>query len=318
MDSNFLMNSFLGAPTWAWLVFLAIVGLLTVFDLGFLNKKDEEMSIKKSLKLTIFYIAIALIFGGWVWYEFGQEKAIEYYTGFFVEKSLSIDNVFVFALIFGFLNIPTKNQYRVLVWGIIIALILRGLFIGLGATAVAKWSWILWFFGGFLIFTGIKMLLAKEDSEKDFNKNPVLVWMRNHINISNELHGDKFWIVENGKRIFTPLFVALVLVNVADIIFAVDSVPAILAITQDPFIVYTSNIFAILGLRALYFALAAMIDRFHYLKYALALILVLIGVKIILMMMGIKIPAAITLLITFLLLIGGVLFSLWKTKKVAS
>ena len=309
------MNDLFGVPIWAWGVFFIMVLLLTIFDLGFLNKKNEEISIKKSLKLSVFYITIALIFGAWIWFNFGQEKAIEYYTGFFVEKSLSIDNVFVFALIFGFLKIPPKNQYRVLVWGILIALILRGLFIGLGAAVVAQWNWILWFFGAFLIFTGIKMLITKESEEKDFNQNPALIWMKKHLKISENLVGDKFWYVENGKRIFTPLFVALILVNLADIVFAVDSVPAILAITQDPFIVYTSNIFAILGLRALYFALAAMIDRFHYLKYALALILVLIGIKIVLMMMGIKLSALLTLSITFGLLAGGVIYSLWKTKK---
>jgi tellurite resistance protein TerC len=309
-----MSDIFMGAPVWAWCLFAVVVVGLLVFDLGLLNKRNEEISIQKSLKLTAFYIGIALLFGGWVGYEFGKDKAIEYFTGFFVEKSLSIDNVFVFALIFGFLNIPLKNQYRVLVWGILIALVLRGVFIGMGAAIVGQWSWILWFFGGFLIFTGFKMLFAKE-GEKDLNKNHVLIWMRKHLNISNELRGDTFWFTENGKRVFTPLFVALVLVNIADIIFAVDSVPAILAITQDPFIVYTSNIFAILGLRALYFALAAMISRFHYLKYALALILVLIGVKIVLMMMGIKIDAVITLLATLSLLVGGVLFSLWKTKS---
>jgi tellurite resistance protein TerC len=188
-------------------------------------------------------------------------------------------------------------------------------FIGFGAAAVAEWSWILWFFGAFLIITGIKMLFAKDEAQS-FENNPALKWMQKHINLTPEYRGHAFWFVENGQRWFTPLFVALVLVNVADIIFAVDSVPAILAITQDPFIVYTSNIFAILGLRALYFALAAMIHRFHYLKYALALILVLIGVKIVLMMMGIKIPAVVALAATFGLLAGGIGYSLFKTREV--
>lgn len=315
METALFISSFLGAPVWAWLLFLAIVIALTIFDLGVLNKTDHEISIKESLWLSAFYIGIALLFGLGVWWQFGDTKAIEYYTGFLVEKSLSMDNVFVFALIFGFLGIPRLYQYRVLVWGIIIALVLRAVFIGFGAAAVAEWSWILWFFGAFLIITGIKMLFAKEEGEKSFEKNPVLVWMQNHMNLTKEYQGNKFWFYENGKRWFTPLFVALILVNVADIIFAVDSVPAILAITQDPFIVYTSNIFAILGLRALYFALAAMIHRFHYLKYALALILVLIGIKIVLMMLGIKIPAVIALALTFGLLTGGIGFSLWKTKN---
>jgi tellurite resistance protein TerC len=306
---------FLGAPVWAWLVFMAIVIVLMAFDLGVLNKTDHEIGIKESLWLSAFYIGIALVFGLGVWYYFGSQSAIEYYTGFLVEKSLSMDNVFVFALIFGFLGIPRLYQYRVLVWGILIALVLRAVFIGFGAAAVAEWSWILWFFGAFLIITGVKMLFAK-DEEHSFENNPALKWMQKHINLTPEYRGHAFWFVENGQRWFTPLFVALVLVNVADIIFAVDSVPAILAITQDPFIVYTSNIFAILGLRALYFALAAMIHRFHYLKYALALILVLIGIKIVLMMMGIKIPAVVALAATFGLLAGGIGYSLFKTREV--
>lgn len=310
-----LFTAFLGAPVWAWLLFLTVVVALTVFDLGVLNKTDHEISIRESLWLSAFYIGIALLFGLGVWWQFGSQSAIEYYTGFLVEKSLSMDNVFVFALIFGFLGIPRLYQYRVLVWGIIIALILRAVFIGFGAAAVAEWQWILWFFGAFLIVTGVKMLFAKEDDEKSFERNPVLGWMQKHMNLTTEYKDNKFWFVENGKRWFTPLFVALILVNVADIIFAVDSVPAILAITQDPFIVYTSNIFAILGLRALYFALAAMIHRFHYLKYALALILVLIGVKIVLMMLGIKVPAVLALAMTFGLLTGGIAFSLYKTKN---
>lgn len=315
IEGTFLAGAFLGAPVWAWAVFLLIVIALTAFDLGVLNKTDHEISIRESLWLSAFYIGIALLFGVGVWYQFGQDKAIEYYTGFLVEKSLSMDNVFVFALIFGFLGIPRLYQYRVLVWGIIIALVLRAIFIGFGAAAVAEWQWILWFFGAFLIVTGAKMLFTKESDESSFENNAVLLWMQRHMNLTQEYRGHAFWFSENGNRLFTPLFVALILVNVADIIFAVDSVPAILAITQDPFIVYTSNIFAILGLRALYFALAAMIHRFHYLKYALALILVLIGIKIVLMMIGIKIPAVLALAMTFGLLVGGIVFSLYKTKN---
>ena len=310
------MEMLFSAAVVPWIVFLTIVVALMAFDLGVLNKTDHEIGIRESLWLSAFYIAIALLFGGGIWYYMGQASAIDYYTGFLVEKSLSMDNVFVFALIFTFLGIPRLYQYRVLVWGILMALILRAVFIGFGAAAVSEWSWILWFFGAFLIVTGVKMLLTKEDEKTDFDQNPALKWMRKHVNLTPEYRGHAFWFVENGKRWFTPLFVALVLINFADIIFAVDSVPAILAITQDPFIVYTSNIFAILGLRALYFALAAMIHRFHYLKYALALILVLIGAKIVLMMLGIKLSAVLTLGMTFGLLAGGVGYSLWKTREV--
>jgi tellurite resistance protein TerC len=310
------MEMLLSAALLPWIAFFAIVIALMAFDLGVLNKTDHEIGIKESLWLSAFYIAVALLFGLGVWWMRGSEDALLYYTGFLVEKSLSIDNVFVFALIFSFLGIPRLYQYRVLVWGIIMALVLRAVFIGFGAAVVSEWQWVLWFFGAFLIYTGFKMLLAKEDSGPDFENNAAYRWMQSKMNLSKEYQGHDFWFRENGVRYFTPLFVALVLINFADIIFAVDSVPAILAITQDPFIVYTSNIFAILGLRALYFALSAMIHRFHYLKYALALILVLIGIKIVLMMIGIKLPALLTLGLTFGLLAGGVGYSLYKTKEV--
>jgi tellurite resistance protein TerC len=299
-----------------WAVFLLIVVALLAFDLGVLNKNAHEISVKESLWLSAFYIAVALLFGLGVWHYRGPDDALLYYTGFLVEKSLSLDNVFVFALIFGFLGIPRIYEHRVLVWGILLALLFRAIFIGFGAAAVTEWQWILWFFGAFLIYTGVKMLLAKEDHGPDFENSVIYRWMKSKMNLSTEYRGQSFWFKENGVRYFTPLFVALILVNFADIIFAVDSVPAILAITQDPFLVYTSNIFAILGLRALYFALSAMIHRFHYLKYALALILVLIGVKIVLMMIGIKLPAILTLGLTFGLIAGGIGYSLWKTKGI--
>jgi tellurite resistance protein TerC len=310
------MEMLFSAAVLPWIAFFVIVIALMAFDLGVLNKTDHEIGIKESLWLSAFYIAVALLFGLGVWWMRGAEDALLYYTGFLVEKSLSIDNVFVFALIFTFLGIPRIYQYRVLVWGILMALVLRAVFIGFGAAVVSEWQWVLWFFGAFLIVTGVKMLWAKDDDGPDFENNPAYKWMQKRMNLRKEYRGHDFWFKENGVRYFTPLFVALVLINFADIIFAVDSVPAILAITQDPFIVYTSNIFAILGLRALYFALAAMIHRFHYLKYALALILVLIGVKIVLMMIGIKLPALLTLGLTFGLLAGGVAYSLYKTKEV--
>lgn len=299
-----------------WAVFLLIVVALLAFDLGVLNKNAHEISVKESLWLSAFYIAVALLFGLGVWWFRGPDDALLYYTGFLVEKSLSLDNVFVFALIFAFLGIPRIYEHRVLVWGILMALVFRAIFIGFGAAAVTEWQWILWFFGAFLIYTGVKMLFAKDDHGPDFENSVIYRWMKRRMNLTTEYRGQSFWFQDGGKLWFTPLFVALVLVNFADIIFAVDSVPAILAITQDPFLVYTSNIFAILGLRALYFALSAMIHRFHYLKYALALILVLIGIKIVLMMIGIKLPAILTLGLTFGLIAGGIGFSLYKTKEV--
>jgi tellurite resistance protein TerC len=237
-----------------------------------------------------------------------------------VEKTLAMDNVFVIALIFSYFAIPRMYQHRVLFWGILGVIVLRGIMIGLGATLVSQYSWILYIFAAFLIFTGIKMMFVG-DTEMDISQNPILKFMKKRMNVTDELHGHDFFVKKphpvSGKlvRFATPLFLALVLVEIADLVFAVDSVPAVFAITTDPFIVYTSNIFAILGLRALYFALAAILHRFHYLKYALSLLLVFIGSKIFVadLMGWEKFPASWSLSITFAILAAGVIFSLWKT-----
>jgi tellurite resistance protein TerC len=303
-----------------WLAFVGIVLGLLAFDLGILHRDQHEIEVKESLGLSAFYIAIALIFGGWVWWHLGPESGINYLTGFMVEKSLAMDNVFVIALIFSYFAIPRLYQHRVLFWGILGVIVLRAIMIGLGAALVTQFSWILYVFGGFLVLTGIKMLWVG-DSKPELDKNPLLNWMKRHFRVTPQLHGDRFLVRQpdpkTGKIVtwLTPLFLALVLIEIADVIFAVDSVPAIFAITTDPFIVYTSNIFAILGLRALYFALAAMIHRFKYLKYALALILIFVGGKIFTVDMLGKMPAELSLAVTFGLLLGGVLYSLWRTRR---
>jgi tellurite resistance protein TerC len=319
---EFFMMDWLGTPVWFWLSFLGIVVALTAFDLGFLHKEDKEMGIGESLKLSAFYISIALAFGVWVWMAKGAEMGMQYYTGFFIEKALSIDNVFVISLIFGYFAIPAKYQYRALLWGIIAVIVLRGLMIAAGAAIVQQWEWVLYIFAAFLIATGIKMLFTG-DSEMDISKNPIVKFMNKHFRVTPELHAEKFIVKvkdeKTGKmvRAMTPLLLALIVINLADLVFAVDSVPAIFAITKDTFIVYTSNIMAILGLRALYFALAAMVHRFHYLKYALALVLVFIGSKIFIadfILGGSKFPPVLSLGITFALILGGIFYSLWKTK----
>jgi len=319
---EFLMMDWLGTPVWFWLTFLGIVAALTAFDLGVLHKEDREMGISESLKLSAFYIAISLAFGAWIWVEKGADLGMKYYTGFFIEKALSIDNVFVISLIFTFFAIPRIYQYRALLWGIIAVIVLRGLMIAAGAALVQEVYWVLYIFAAFLIATGIRMLWAT-DHEPDISKNPVVRWISSHMRVTKELHGQKFFVkVEDEKtgklvRAATPLFLALVVINLADLVFAVDSVPAIFAITTDTFIVYTSNIMAILGLRALYFALAAMVHRFHYLKYALALVLVFIGSKIFVsdfLMGGAKFPPVLSLVVTFALILGGIFWSLWKTR----
>jgi tellurite resistance protein TerC len=319
---EFLTADWLGTPVWFWLSFIGIVIALTAFDLGILHKEDREMGIAESLKLSAFYISIALAFGVWVWIQKGADMGMKYYTGFFIEKALSIDNVFVISLIFGYFAIPRKYQYRALLWGIIAVIVLRGIMIGLGAAVVQQYEWVLWIFAAFLVFTGIKMLFTGEQ-EMDVANNPVVKFISSRMRVTPELHDQHFFVrvpdSKTGKMVLaaTPLFLALVVINLADLVFAVDSVPAIFAITTDTFIVYTSNIMAILGLRALYFALAAMVHRFHYLKYALALVLVFIGSKIFVadfLMGGEKFPPVLSLGITFALILGGIFWSLWKTR----
>ena len=320
--SVFLLADFLGKPAWIWLSFIAIVVTLLALDLGVLHKASREIGVRESLLLSAGYISIALIFGAWVWWTMGPQSGMEYYTGFLIEKSLSMDNVFVIALIFTYFAIPRQYQHRVLFWGILGVIVLRAIMIGLGATLVSQFSWILYLFGVFLVFTGIKMWIVA-DNMPDIANNPLLKFLKRRMRVTDELHGNAFWVTRpepgTGRlvRYATPLFLALMLIEFVALVFAVDSVPAIFAITTDPFIVYTSNIFAILGLRALYFALAAMIHRFHYLKYALSLVLVFIGSKIFLVGIVGKMPAWISLSVTFSLIAGGVVFSLWKTRRLA-
>ncbi|WP_421698076.1 TerC family protein [Ancylobacter sp.] len=309
-----------GTPAWLWLSFLAVVFVLLAFDLGVLNKGEKELGIAESLRLSLFYIAVAVLFGGWVWYSRGADASMHYFTGYAIEKALSIDNVFVISLIFSYFAIPRIYQYRALVWGIIAVLVLRGLMIGVGAALVQEYDWVLLLFGAFLIGTGIKMLIVKE-GEQDISKNPLVRLLSRVLRVTPQLHGQRFIVRQphplTGKMVLwvTPLFLALVVINIADLIFAVDSVPAIFAITTDTYIVFTANIMAILGLRALYFALAAMVHRFEYLKYALALVLVFIGGKIFWNYYYGKLDPAISLGVTVAMIAGGIVFSLWKTRK---
>jgi tellurite resistance protein TerC len=309
---------FLGQSAWLWFVFIAIVVTLLALDLGVLHRDDREIGIRESLLLSGGYISAALLFGAWVAWQLGASSGMDYLTGFMIEKSLSMDNVFVIALIFSYFAIPRQYQHRVLFWGILGVIVLRAAMIALGATLVSQFSWVLYLFGAFLVATGVKMWLIA-DHVPDIANNPLLRFLRRHLRVTPGLEGNAFFVTrpdpDSGRpvRWATPLFLALCLVEFVDLVFAVDSVPAIFSITTDPFIVYTSNIFAILGLRALYFALAAMIHRFKYLKYALALVLVFIGTKIFLVGIVGKLPAAVSLSVTFGLIAGGVLVSWWKT-----
>ena len=311
----------LGTPLWMWAAFVAIVIALLVLDLGVLHRKQREIGVSESLAMSAFYITLGLAFGGWVWWFIGPVAGMNYLTGFVIEKSLAMDNVFVIAMIFAYFAIPRLYQHRVLFWGILGVIVLRAIMIGFGAAAVQQWSWMLYLFAAFLIATGIKMWVMA-DQPYDVGGSPLLRWVRRRFRVTDELHGQRFWVrrpdpaTGRAAWFMTPLFLALLMVEFVDVVFAVDSVPAIFAITTDPFIVYTSNIFAILGLRALYFALAAMVDRFHYLKYALSLLLVFIGSKIFVAdALGLaKVPPAVSLGVTLAILAGGVGWSLWKTR----
>ncbi len=321
----FLTQDFLGKAVWIWLSFVAIVGVLLAFDLGVLHRNNRAIGVRESVALSIGYIALALLYGAWVWWYLGADPGKEYFTGFIIEKTLAIDNVFVIAMIFSYFAIPAAYQYRVLFWGILGVIAMRAVMIGLGAALISRFDWVMWIFGAFLLLTGVKMLWMV-DKKPDLASNPLIGFLRKRLRVTHELHGSRFFVraPQDGSASATmvwwatPLFLALVLVEFADLIFAVDSVPAIFAITKDPFVVYTSNIFAILGLRALYFALAAIVDRFHYLKYALALVLIFVGGKIFWAQIYGKVDPAISLGVTGMLLGGGIVYSLWRTRKSAA
>jgi tellurite resistance protein TerC len=306
-----------------WLAFVVIVATLLALDLGVLHKNQREIGVTESLLLSAVYMGLGMSFGGWVWWYLGQTAGLQYITGFVIEKSLAMDNVFVIAMIFTYFAIPRQYQHRVLFWGILGVIVLRAIMIGLGTTLVEKFGWVLYVFAAFLILTGIKMWKTA-DKDYDVGSSGALRVIKRYLPVTDELHGEKFFVRQTdtttGKSAtyVTPLFLALAMVEIVDVVFAVDSVPAIFAITTDPFIVYTSNIFAILGLRALYFALAAMVHRFHYLKYALAVLLIFIGSKIFVAdLFGLaKFPPIASLSITFAILVAGVGWSLWKTRGV--
>lgn len=318
---DFLKVEWLSQPAWMWLGFLAIVILLLVLDLGVLDRKQREIGVRESLVLTAGYLTLGVAFGGLVWWQLGSTAGINYLTAFVVEKSLALDNVFVIALIFGYFAVPRQYQHRVLFWGILGVIVMRAIMIGLGAMLISEFSWLLYVFAAFLLLTGLKMLWLG-DKKADLADNPVLKLIRRRFRVTDEMHGERFVVKlpdpRTGRlaRFMTPLALALILIEIADLIFAVDSVPAVFAITTDPYIVYTSNIFAILGLRALYFALDAVLHRFAYLKQALAVLLIFIGSKIFVAdLLGLdKFPPAWSLGATVAILGAGIAYSMWRTR----
>ncbi len=307
---------------WFWVGFIAFVLVMLALDLFVLGgKKAHRVSAREALAWTGTWVSLSLTFCGLLWWwldgtlgrEVANAKALEYLTGYLIELSLSVDNIFVFIMIFTYFAVPAEYQRRVLIYGVLGAIVMRATMILGGAWLVQQFHWILYVFGVFLVITGFKMLIFAE-AESDLANNPILKWMRNHLRITHDYHEERFTVMKDGVRWFTPLFLVLVLIETSDVIFAVDSIPAIFAITTDPFIVFTSNIFAILGLRSLYFLLADMNDRFHLLKYGLAMVLVFVGTKM--LVAGFyKVPIGLALGIVALILFTSVAASLYATRN---
>ena len=302
--------------TWLWIGFNVFVLAMLALDLGVFHKKCHVVTFKESMTWTVVWISLALLFNLWIWNHFGPQKGLEFFTGYVIEKSLSVDNVFVFALLFSYFAVPAVYQHKVLFWGVLGALVMRAGMIVLGAALITKFAWIIYVFGGFLILTGLKMIFKMEEEIHPEN-NPVVRWFKKLMPVTPEYRGDRFFVRENGILMATPLFVVLILVEISDLIFAVDSIPAIFAVTTDPFIVYTSNVFAILGLRSLYFALAGVMDKFHYLKLGLGVILTFVGVKMLLVHTPWKIDTLISLGVIVAILAASVIASLLKPKAIA-
>lgn len=307
---------------WMWTGFGVFVLLMLAVDMFLLGRNGaQKVSAKEALVWSLVWFLLAMLFGavlwGWLDQTAGREvadaRAMEYLTGYLLEKTLAMDNIFVFVMIFNYFAVPLEYQKRVLVYGVLGAIILRALMILLGAWLIAHFHWVLYVFGAFLLITGIKMFIFADHSP-DLATNLVLKWLKNHLRITNDFHGDQFWITDKGVRWFTPMFLVLVLIELSDVIFAMDSIPAIFAITDDPFIVFTSNIFAILGLRALYFLLADMAARFHLLKFGLALVLMFVGIKM-LIAEWFKVPVAVSLAVVVAVIGTSILLSLLATRK---
>lgn len=300
---------------WLWVGFNVFVLAMLALDLGVFHRKAHVVSFKESITWTVVWVVLALLFNGGVWHFYGSQKALEFFTGYLIEKSLSVDNVFVFALLFSYFAVPQKYQHKVLFWGILGALLMRAIMIAAGAALIARFTWIIYVFGAFLILTGIKMVV-KRDEEIHPERNPVVRWFKKLMPVTADYREDHFFVREHGRRWATPLFVVLLLVEISDLIFAVDSIPAIFAVTTDPFIVYTSNVFAILGLRSLYFALAGVMNKFHYLKIGLGVVLSFVGVKMLLAHTAWKIPTLLSLGVVVMILAASIVWSLLRPKKV--
>ena len=301
---------------WYWILFNVFVLIMLALDLGVFHRHAHEVKMKEALTTSAIWIALAMLFNVAIYFWMGEKKALEFLTGYIIEKSLSVDNIFVFIMVFSYFNVPSLHQHKILFWGIIGALIMRAIFIFAGVALITKFHWMIYVFGLFLIVTGIKMAFQK-DKKIEPEKNPVIRLFRKLFPVTDSYDGSKFLTKINGKNFATPMMIVLIVIETTDLIFAVDSIPAILAITDDPFIVYTSNVFAILGLRALYFALAGIMQLFHYLAYGLSAVLVFVGAKMMLVDVY-KIPIQISLLVIVLILTTAVVASIMRSKSQGS
>ena len=314
------LESIATAPMWAG--FIAFVLAMLALDLFvFGGNKAHKVSVKEAATWSLVWVSLALLFNGGLWWylngtagsEIANQKALEFFSGYLIEKALSVDNVFVFLLIFSAFQVPVQYQRRVLIYGVLGAIVMRAVMIMAGAWVVSEFSWVLYLFGAFLLITGMRMLVAA-DAEPDVANNPVLRFARRHLRVADGDHGERFFVTKGGLRYVTPLFLVLILIEVTDLVFAVDSIPAIFAITTDPFIVFTSNLFAIMGLRALYFLLVDVADRFHMLKYGLAMVLVFIGAKM-LIMPWYHVPVEASLLVVAVLIVSSCVASVFITRS---
>jgi tellurite resistance protein TerC len=303
----------MSSQVWVWVAFNLFVLVMLAVDLGVVHRRSHEVKLTEALVWSGVWIALALLFNLGVYYWYGPQPALEFLTGYLIEKSLSVDNIFVFLLLFSYFRVPPLYQHKVLFWGILGALVMRAIFIVAGISLLQRLHWIIYVFGALLILTGIKMVTEK-DKEIHPEKNPVLKLFRRLVPVTEHYHEDRFLVKQGGRYAATPLFLVLLMVETTDVIFAVDSIPAILAITVDPLIVYTSNVFAILGLRALYFALAGVIRRFHYLHYGLSAILVFVGVKMLLTDIY-KFPIAVALGVVASILLIAVVVSVVRARR---
>jgi tellurite resistance protein TerC len=300
-------------PIWVWFAFLAGVLVMLALDLGVFNRKSDVISTKQAAIWSAVWVSLSLGFAAFMFFWQGQQRGLEWITGYLIEYSLAVDNIFVFVLVFTAFAVPVAYRRRVLFWGIIGALIMRGAMIALGAALLEQFHWILYVFGGILLIAGYRMMFAKKEEPGDIEHNTVVKLARRFVKISKDYDGQKFFTVQNGVRMATPLFLVLIVIELTDLVFAVDSIPAIFAVTREPFIVFTSNVMAILGLRSLYVLLEGFVDRFVYLKTGLSLILVFIGAKLLLLDVF-KIPTALSLGVVIMILVVSVVASILKTK----